>query len=422
MSKRRVVVTGLGLVSPVGNNVDEAWASVRASRSGLGPITLFDASSFDVQVAAEVKGFDITAYGIESRAVRKMARFTQFLLGASAQAISDAGYDEERMSHEGQRLGICVGNCFGGMDVQEESFKRYFDPAIGPSRIPPLTAPLMIMNEAAANVSIFYGLQGPAWTIATACASGSDALGQAAQAIRSGMLDVCISGGTESNICGFGMATFSALLALSTHYNDTPQTASRPFDRTRDGFVFGEGAAVLVLEELEHAKKRGATIYAELAGYGSSSDAHHITAPLKDGSGAALALRKALSDAEVSPQDVQYYNAHGTSTQANDASESRMLKSVFGEHAYSLKVSSTKSMTGHMVGAAGAIEALFCVKAIQDGFFPPTINLNEPDIESGCDLDYVPNVGVEGRIEVAASASLGFGGHNAVLVVKRFKE
>lgn len=417
--KRRVVVTGLGVVSPVGNTVDEAWASIKEGKSGIGPITLFDASKLPVRIAAEVKNFDITKYGIEQRATRKMARFTQFLIAASAQAVKDSGYTKETLKDE--KAGILVGNCIGGLDVMEAGFKKYFGSEDGANHVPPLTTPLMISNEAAANVSMLLGLNGLSWTLGTACASGTDALGVALDLIRGGRLDVCISGGTEAAIDGFGIGSFAALQALSSKYNDEPQKASRPFDKGRDGFILGEGSAVLILEELEHAKKRGAKIYAEVAGYGASCDAYHITAPLPDGSVASLAITRALEDAEMKPEEVQYYNAHGTSTHANDSAETKMVKLAFGEkHAHEMKVSSTKSMTGHLVGAAGAIEALFCVKAINDNFYPPTINLEEQDIEGGCDLDYVPNKGVSGKIDVAASASLGFGGHNGCIIVKRY--
>lgn len=419
MSRRRVVVTGLGVISPVGNTVEDAWKAIKAGKSGIGPITLFDASSFPVKIAAEVKDFDITRYGLDHRAARKMARFTQFLIGASAQAVLDAGYTKETL--QGEKAGIMVGNCIGGLDVMEEGFRKYFAPDGGPSRIPPLTSPLMISNEAAANVSMLFGLHGPAWTLNTACASGTDALGAGLDMIRSGRLDICISGGTEATVSGFGIGCFAALQALSSHYNDMPQKASRPFDRDRDGFVLGEGSAVLILEELKHAEKRGAHIYAELAGFGTSSDAYHITAPLDDGSVASLAVTHALEDAEIKPEEIQYYNAHGTSTHANDAAETKMVKRAFGDHAFHMKISSTKSMTGHLVGAAGAIEAMFCIKAINDGFFPPTINLEHQDTEGGCDLDYVPNKGVEGIIDAAASASLGFGGHNGCIVLKKYK-
>ena len=419
MNRRRVVVTGMGVVSPVGNTVEEAWEAVRAGKSGIGTITQFDSSALSVHIAGEVKDFDVERYGIDSRAVRKMARFTKFLLAASQQALTDAGMTAETL--RAQKAGIVAGCCFGGMDAMEAGFAKYCDPAAGAERIPPLTTPLMISNEAAANVSIYYGLQGPSWTINTACASGTDAIGFAADMIRSGRLDMALSGGTEAAISGFGVGTLCQLQALSTKRNDEPTKASRPFDADRDGFVIAEGSAILLLEELEHAKARGAHIYAEVAGFGSSNDAYHITAPLKDGSGAALAVKEALSDAEMQPGDVQYYNAHGTSTKANDKGESAMLKLAFGEHAYKLKISSTKSMTGHLVGAAGAIEALFCVKTICDNFIAPTINLDAPDVENGCDLDYVPNKGIACKVDVAASASLGFGGHNAALIFKRYK-
>ncbi|MBO5608164.1 MAG: beta-ketoacyl-ACP synthase II [Treponema sp.] len=419
MSERRVVITGLGCVSPVGNSVDEAWSAVKQGKSGLGPITLFDASDYSVQIAGEVKNFSIADYGISVKEARKTSRLTKFLMAASCEAVKDAGLSRELL--EGEKAGVMVGNCMSGLEVIEEGFKNYFDPSKGPGRIPPLTAALMIMNEAAANVSMMYGIQGPSWTLSDACASGSDALGAALDLIRSGRVDVCLSGGTESVITGFTIASYTLLHALTSHFNDNPQKASRPFDRDRDGFVFGEGSAVLVLEELEHAKKRGARIYAELAGFGASCDAYHITAPRPDGSGAAKAVKAALEDAGLKPEDIQYYNAHGTSTHANDAMESSMLKLVFGDYAKKLHISSTKSMTGHLVGAAGAIEALFCVKAIQDSFVPPTINLDNPDVEGGCDLDYTPNEGIPLEIEAAASASLGFGGHNGCVVIKKYR-
>lgn len=416
--RRRVVITGLGAVSPVGNTAEDSWNAVRNGKSGLGPITLFDTSRVDVTIAAEVKNFDIERYGIPSRAARKLARFSAFCLAASVQAVDDAGYAKEDLQKD--KAGVLVGNCFGGTDAISEAFKKIDDPALGPARIPPLTAPLMLYNEAAANINIYYGLKGFSWALGTACASGTDALGLATDLIRSGRCDVCLAGGTEATITEFTIASFHTLQALAHNFNNEPEKASRPFDKDREGFVFGEGSAMFVLEELEHAKARGARIYAEIAGFGSSCDAFHITAPLKDGSGAALAVREALDDAGMRPQDIQYYNAHGTSTKANDAGESAMIKSVFGEHAYNLHISSTKSETGHLVGAAGAIEALFCVKAINENFVPPTINLDSPDIAAGCDLDYTPHKGIDTRIDATASASLGFGGHNACIVIRRY--
>ncbi len=420
MNRRRVVITGMGVVSPVGNNVETAWNNVKNGVSGLGNISLFDSSRLKVHVDAEVKNFNIEDYGISSRATRKMARFSKFCLAASAQAIEDAGYTKETLQAE--KTGVLLGCCIGGMDATSDAFKKLFDSEGGPDRMPPLTTPLMISNEGAANVSIYYGLKGFSWTLGTACASGTDALGLAVDLVRSGRVDLCLSGGTEAAITEFAVASFQVLQALSTHFNDEPQKASRPFDKERDGFVLGEGSAVFMLEELEHAKARGAKIYAEVAGFGSSCDAYHITAPLPDGSGAALAVKEALEDAGMKPEEIQYYNAHGTSTRANDKGETAMLKAAFGDHAYKLHVSSTKSMTGHLVGAAGAIEALFCVKAINEGFVPPTINLVNQDVEGGCDLDYTPNKGVKAEITAAASASLGFGGHNGCIIIKKYTE
>lgn len=420
MQRRRVVITGMGAVTPLGNTVMDTWAGIRAGKSGVGKITLFDATGYPVQIAAEVKNFNLDVYGIDHKLVRKMARFTRFLTGACMEAVNDAGFTVESFRNE--NAGIVTGVGIGGYDVIEDGFKKYCNPAMGVSRIPPLTAPMMLSNEAAANVSMMFGITGPAWTISTACASGTDSLGLAADLIRSGRVDMCMGSGTEATITGFSIGCFQQLQALTSSFNDCPEKASRPFDKNRSGFVMGEGAAVLMLEELEHAKKRGAHIYAELAGYGASSDAYHITAPCPDGSGGALSITRALADAGMKPEEIQYYNAHGTSTVANDEAETKMVKLAFGEHAYKMKISSTKSMTGHMIGAAGVIEALFCVKAINEGFYPPTINLDEPDLEHGCDLDYVPNKGVEGKIDAAASASLGFGGHNGCVIVKKFND
>ena len=418
-SRRRVVITGLGAVTPLGNDVASTWAGIKAGKSGIGKITLFDASDYPVRIAAEVKDFSLDAYGLDHKVVRKMARFTRFLTAASLQAIRDAGYDGSSFGQDAS--GIVNGVGIGGYDAIEDGFKKYCDPRFGVSRLPPLTAPMMLQNEAAANVSMLLGVHGPVWTISTACASGTDAIGLASDLIRSGRVDVCIGSGTEACITGFSIGCFQVLQALASSFNDCPEKASRPFDKARDGFVMAEGSAALVLEELEHAKKRGARIYAEIAGYGSSSDAYHITAPSPDGSGGALCIERAFADAGMQPSSVQYYNAHGTSTQANDETETKMIKRAFGDHAYTLAVSSTKSMTGHMIGAAGLIEALFCVKAIGDGFAPATMNLDEPDIEHGCDLDYVPNKGREMRIDAATSVSLGFGGHNGCVIVKRYE-
>jgi len=415
--KRRVVVTGLGAVTPLGNTVDATWAGIREGKSGIAPITLFDTTDFKVKIAAEVKNFE-TAPWVERKEARKMARFCQFVTVAAAQAIADAGYSKETLA--GVKAGIMIGNGIGGFEVIEASMKKYFES--GNDRIPPLSIPMLISNEGAGNISMLFGINGISWTIATACASSSDSLGAALDLVRSGRVDLCVAGGAEASITGFGIGSFNVLQTLATSFNDSPEKASRPFDKDREGFIMGEGAGILILEELEHALARGAKIYAEFAGYGGSSDAYHITSPNPDGSGGALAITRALEDAEIKPEDVQYYNAHGTSTPVNDPAETLMIKKAFGDHAYKMKVSSTKSMTGHCVGAAGAIEAIICVKAINDGFYPATINLDNPDLEHGCDLDYVPNVGVKGNIDCAASGSLGFGGHNGVVVMRKYKK
>ena len=411
---RRVVVTGMGVVSPLGNSLDETWQGIKEGKSGIANITGFDCTDYKVQIAAEVKAFDASQF-VDKREARKMARFTQFAVAAAVQAVKDAGLTKETI--DADRTGIMLGNGIGGFEIYESSFKKYFES--GPARIPPMTVPLLIPNEAAGNISMLLGIHGPSWTLATACASGTDALGNALDMVRSGRVDMCLAGGTEATVTGFGISCFTILQTLASDYNSEPAKACCPFDKKRSGFIMGEGAAILILEEYEHAKKRGAKIYAEFAGYGSSSDAYHLTSPDPSGTGGALAMTKALQDAGVKPEDVQYYNAHGTSTPINDPAETAMIKKAFGDHAYKMKVSSTKSMTGHCLGAAGALEAVFCVKAIQDGFFPPTINLTEPDLEAHCDLDYVPNKGLAGDIRCAASGSLGFGGHNGVVVFKK---
>lgn len=413
---KRVVVTGMGAISALGNTLDETWQGIKEGKSGLGNITLFDTEKYDCKVAAEVKNFDAGNW-MDKKEARKMARFTQFAVAAAKQALDDAGFTKENI--DGERTSIMLGNGIGGFETWEESFTKYV--TVGPNRVPPMTIPKLITNEAAGNISMMYGIHGTSFTLATACASGTDALGLALDQIRSGRCDVCIAGGSESTITGFGIASFQILHTLPTNYNDNPEKASRPFDKDRSGFVMGEGAGILILEEYEHAKARGAKIYAEFAGYGGSSDAYHLTSPDPSGDGGALAMTRALKDANVNPEDVDYYNAHGTSTPINDPAETAMLKKAFGEHAYNMKVSSTKSMTGHCLGAAGALEAIFCVKAIQEGFYPPTINLENQDVEGGCDLDYVANKGVKGNINCAASGSLGFGGHNGVVVFKKIE-
>lgn len=403
----------MGVISPIGNSIDTFWASIKAGKSGLGPITHFDATDFDCKVAAEVKDFDPSQF-MDKKDARKMAHFTQFAVAAAVQAWKQASLEGSGVDLE--RVAVVMGNGIGGIEIFEESHKKLL--SSGPSRMLPLTVPMMITNEAAGNISIHFGIKGPTLTTATACASGTDALGQAMDMIRSGRADVVVAGGTEGAISAFAVGSFCMLKALSTAYNDNPQKASRPFDAARDGFVIGEGSGVVILESEAHAKARGAKILVELAGYGSSCDSYHVTAPEPSGDGGALAIKLALKDARIAPEGVAYYNAHGTSTQMNDPIETQMVKKAFGAHAYKMKVSSTKSMTGHMIAAAGAIEAIVCALAIQDGFFPPTINLDKAD--EACDLDYVPNTGVYGTIDAAASGSLGFGGHNACVVLRKY--
>ena len=419
---KKVVVTGMGVISPLGNSVEEFESALRAGKSGVGKITSFDTTNFDVKIAAEVKDFEPGKW-IEKKEARKMARFTQFAVAAADQALIQAGLIEKtegespKLKTDAERTGIVLGNGIGGFEVISESMRKLFEQ--GPKRMLPLTVPLMIGNEAAGNISMIYGTKGPAFTQVTACASGTDAMGQALDLIRSGRCDVVISGGTEATIVPFAVGAFQMLKALSTKRNDEPEKASRPFDADRDGFVLGEGAGVLILESEEHAKKRGAHILAEFAGYGASADAYHITSPDPEGDGGGRAITLALKDAGIKPEDVQYYNAHGTSTEINDPTETKMIKRAFGSHAYKLKVSSTKSMTGHCVAGGGGLEAIACILAIRGGFYPPTINLDNPDPE--CDLDYVPNKAQNGTINVAASGSLGFGGHNGVVVLRKYQ-
>lgn len=415
-TRRRIVITGMGAISPIGKSVPELWNSIRQGACGVAPITLFDTANCPVKIAAEVKDFRPEEHGIDPKEARRMARFTQFLLAAANEAVADAKLSKEDLA--GEKTGIVAGNGLAGMDIIDATYSRYIEG--GKRKASPLAMPELIANEACANVSIALGITGSAWTIATACASGTDAIGLALDTIRSGRLDICLAGGSESGITEFSIKSFAGMHALTDKFNDSPEKASRPFDRDRSGFVMGEGGGILVLEELEHAKARGANIYAELAGYGASADAYHITSPRPGGETCAKALLRAMEDAEISPTEIDYYNAHGTSTHLNDLTETAMLKVALGEHARKIKVSSTKSMTGHCVGAAGAIEAIISTKAICDSYFPATINLDSPDAD--CDLDYVPNVGIPGEINCAASASLGFGGHNGVIIIKKWKD
>ena len=410
--KRRVVITGMGAVTPIGNTIEEFWDGIRSGKSGIAPITHFDASEYKVKLAAEVKNF-VAKERMDFKAAKRMESFSQYAVAAAKEAFEDAGLD--MAEEDPYRIGTIIGSGIGGLECHEKNYKKLQER--GPGRVNPLMIPLMISNMAAGNVSIQLGLKGKCTDVVTACASGSNSIGDALRAIQYGDLDVCVAGGTESCICPTGIAGFTALTALST--NEDPMTASRPFDQDRDGFVLGEGAGIVVLEELEHAKARGAKIYAELAGYGSTGDAYHITSPAENGEGAGMAMKLAMKEAGVTPDEVDYINAHGTSTPANDRNETAAIKSVFGDCAKNLMVSSTKGATGHGLGAAGGIEAVLIAKAISEGVVPPTINYDNPDAD--CDLNYVPNVAVEKEINVAMSSSLGFGGHNAVIAMRKYK-
>lgn len=411
---RRVVVTGLGCVSPLGNSVEETWDGIKAGKSGVGMITRYDTTNFKVKYAAEVKNFDAEKY-MDGKAARKMAPFTKYAVAAAKMALDDAGLTDKADVLDQAAVYLGVG--IGGLDVTESSMKSYF--ASEQKRMPPMTVPELIPNEAAGNISMAFGIHGATHTVATACASGTDAIGNALDQVRSGRYDVILAGGAECTICGYGNLGFTVLQALSSKWVDDPTKASRPFDKQRDGFIMGEGSTILILEEYEHAKARGAKIYAEVAGYGASSDGYHLTAPNPDGITGSRCMTLAMKDAGVKPEEVTYYNAHGTSTHLNDAGETQMLKLAFGEAAKKLHISSTKSMTGHCLGNAGSLEAMICVKAIQDSYIPATINLDEPDVEGGCDLDYTPNKGLNMGVDVAMSANFGFGGHNGCLVFKK---
>lgn len=411
---RRVVITGLGALTPLGNSVDETWRGMVEGRSGVGQITKFDASGYPATIAAEVKDFDIREY-IDKREARKMDPFAHYSVAASMQAMQDAGLGEGSVDPE--RIGVVLGIGIGGFETLENSYEALF--LKGPERVPPMTIPKHIANEGPGNVAITLNCQGPCFTVTTACSSGTDAIGSAYRLIRDGVADVMITGGVEACITKLGVMGFCVIQALTTDFNDRPTEASRPFDKDRSGFVMGEGAGIFTVESLEHARARGARIYAEITGNAMTCDAQHLTAPHTEGRGAIQAMRLALREAGLEPGDVDYVNAHGTSTQINDPFETKAIKAVFGDRASALKISSTKSMTGHCIGAAGGIEALACVKAITEGVIPPTINLHEPDPE--CDLDYVPNEALPHEVKVAMSNTFGFGGHNGVLVLRRFE-
>ena len=413
MQKKRIVVTGIGVVSPVGVGKTNYWNSLVSGISGVGRITHFDPTGFDVQIAAEVKGFDVTNW-IERKESRRMDRFVHFGVAAALDAIEDAGLKITPANAE--RVGVLVGSGIGGLQTLEDQVKVLIQN--GPSKISPFLIPMMIADMASGHISIITGAKGPNSTVVTACATGAHALGDSLEIIRRGAADVMICGGTEAAVTQVGVAGFGNMKAMTSKYNDNPTKASRPFEAGRDGFVIGEGAGVVVLESLEHAEARGAHIYCELGGYGMSGDAYHMTQPAAGGEGVARAMVAALKDADVQPEMVGYINAHGTSTPLNDKNETAALKSVFGDYAYKLAVSSTKSMTGHLLGGAGGIEAVAAALAIHTGVLPPTINYDNPDPD--CDLDYIPNVARTQQVEVAVSNNSGFGGHYAVIVMKRY--
>ncbi len=409
---RRVVVTGMGAITPIGNSVEEFWNGIKEGKTGFGPITYFDTADYRCKLAAEVKDFDPAQY-MDKKSARRMEQFCQFAVAAAGQAISDAGLDMEQ--EDPYMVGCSVGSGIGSLQAMEREYDRLKEK--GPGRVGPMLVPLMISNMAAGNVSIAYGLKGKSLNVVTACATGTHSIGEAYRTIQYGDADVMIAGGTESSITPIGIAGFSALTALS--FSEDPERASIPFDKERNGFVMGEGSAIVVLEELEHAKRRGAKIYAELTGYGCSSDAYHITSPAEDGSGAATAMLNALKDGGVEPEELTYINAHGTSTHHNDLFETRAIKLAFGEHAYDLKINSTKSMVGHLLGAAGAVEFVTCVKEIQEGYIHRTVGLRETEEE--LDLNYCRD-SYEEEVPYALTNSLGFGGHNASLLLKKYIE
>lgn len=410
---RRVVVTGLGAITPIGNSVEEFWNGLKAKKVGIGPITAFDTAEYKAKLAGEVKDFDPKQY-MDPKAARRMERFSQFAVAAVKEAMEDSGIDMTK--EDPFRVGVSVGSGIGSLQAVEREHKKLLEK--GPSRVNPLLVPLMISNMAAGNVSIQYGLKGKCINVVTACATGTHSIGEAFRSIQHGEAEVMIAGGTEASITPIGVAGFTALTALST--SEDPMHASMPFDINRNGFVMGEGAGIVVLESLEHAQARGAKIYAEISGYGATCDAYHITSPAEDGSGAAKAMEYAIADAGMKPEDVDYINAHGTSTHHNDLFETKAVKKALGDHAYKVKINSTKSMIGHLLGAAGGVEFIACVKSIEDGFVHATAGLKEAG--EGCDLDYTMGEGVPMDIHYALTNSLGFGGVNASLVIKKFED
>ena len=411
--KTRVVVTGMGAITPIGNDVESFWQGLKDKTVGIGPITYFDTTEYKCKLAAEVKGFAPKQY-MDAKAARRMEAFSQFAVAASKEALEQSGIDMEK--EDPYRVGVCVGSGIGSLQAMEKDVKKLNEK--GPSRVNPLLVPLMISNMAAGNVAIQFGLKGKCFNVVTACATGTHSIGEAFRSIQYGEADVMVAGGAEASITPIGIAGFTSLTALNT--TEDASRASIPFDEDRNGFVMGEGAGVVVLESLEHAKARGANILAEVVGYGATCDAFHITSPAEDGSGAARAMENAMKDAGMAAEDIDYVNAHGTSTHHNDLFETKAIKLALGDHAEKVKINSTKSMIGHLLGAAGGVEFITCVKSIQDGFVHATVGLEKPG--EGCDLDYTMGDGVSMNVDVAISNSLGFGGHNASLIVKKFSE
>ena len=410
---RRVVITGMGVVTPIGKDLDTFWRNLRDGVSGIGRIQAFDTSAYDCQIAGEIRDFDPKSYFKNPKDIRRTDRYTHLALAAAKMAIEDSGVDLEKTNR--QRFGAIVSSGIGGLKTLEDQHSTLLNK--GPGRVSAFTIPMLISNMASGLISMEYGLQGPNLSIVTACATSNNAIGESWRMIKFGDADMFLAGGAEASIVAIGLAGFSAMKALSTR-NDEPERASRPFDRDRDGFVMGEGAGIVVVEELEHAKARGAKIYCELTGYGLSADAYHMTAPPASGEGAARAMQIALDHAKTTPGQVDYINAHATSTGLGDVAETRAIKTVFGEHAHKVSISATKSMTGHLLGGAGAIEMAACALAIRDSVIPPTTNLENPDPE--CDLDYTPKVAKEKKVRIAVNNSFGFGGHNATLVAAEF--
>ncbi len=408
----KIVITGMGTVNPLGLSVAETWKNVVNGVSGVAPITLFDTAGWNVNIACEVKGFDPANY-MDAKEARRRDRFEQLGVAAAKEAIASAGL--EITEANSGRTGVLISSAIGGIKSLQEAIFTLKDE--GARRVSPFLIPMLMPNGAAGLVAIDYGIKGPCLSVASACASGADGIGMAWMMLRAGMIDVALAGGAESTVCATGVGAFDRVGAMSRRNDDFSMTP-QPFDKNRDGLVMGEGAGVLVLERESHARARGATIYAELAGYAATSDAYHVTAPDENGAGGAAAIRAALASADVNADEVGYISAHGTGTQLNDAAETKAIKSAFGAQAYKVPVSSTKSMTGHMMGATGALEAIFCVQAIRDGVLPPTIHYETPDPD--CDLDYIPNQAREKKIDVAISNAFGFGGHNAVLVVRKY--